>query len=160
MQSLLIGLAIQDLLKRGDIPKLGRYVIWSVLFFACIDFIAKAIIEVIWTSTGNKLIANWHYILLGNKMAKESSDRITNDLFANEIRLGRPKSNPYSRQVQLKINKQKQTQRDKQNGLKRIELKVDSELFDALNELSKKQKISRSELINQLLQAQINEFIN
>ena len=93
-------------------------------------------------------------------MAKESSDRITHDLFANEIRLGRPKSNPYSRQVQLKINKQKQTQRDKQNGLKRIELKVDSELFESLNELSKKQKISRSELINQLLQTQVNELIN
>lgn len=93
-------------------------------------------------------------------MAKESSDRITNDLFANEIRLGRPKSNPYSRQEQLKINKQKQTQRDKQKGLKRIELKVDSQLFESLNELSKKQKISRGELINQLLLTQINEFIN
>jgi len=93
-------------------------------------------------------------------MAKESCDRITNDLFANEIRLGRPKSNPYSRQVQLKINKQKQVQRDKQKGLKRIELKVDSELFDSLNELSKKQKISRSDLINQLLQTQMNLLIN
>jgi hypothetical protein len=89
-------------------------------------------------------------------MAKETCDRITHDLFADEVRLGRPKSNPHSRKVQLKINKQKQIQRDKQKGLKRIELKVDKQLFETLNELSKKQNISRGELINQLLHAQIN----
>ena len=89
-------------------------------------------------------------------MAKESSDRITHDLFADEVRPGRPKSNPHSRKVQLKINKQKQVLRDKQNGLKRIELKVDSKLFSALNQLSKEQNINRSELITQLLHAQIN----
>lgn len=89
-------------------------------------------------------------------MAKETCDRITHDLFADEVRLGRPKSNPHSRQVQLKINKQKQIQRDKQKGLKRIELKVDKELFETLNALSKKQNISRGELITQLLHAQIN----
>jgi hypothetical protein len=89
-------------------------------------------------------------------MAKESFDRITHDLFADEVRPGRPKSNPHSRKVQLKINKQKQVLRDKQKGLKRIELKVDSELFDLLNQLSKKQNINRSDLISQLLYAQIN----
>ncbi|WP_028863850.1 LexA regulated protein [Psychromonas aquimarina] len=89
-------------------------------------------------------------------MAKESFDRITHDLFADEVRPGRPKSNPHSRQVQLKINKQKQIQRDKQKGLKRIELKVDSQLFEILNKLSKEQDISRGELINQLLNAQLN----
>ena len=89
-------------------------------------------------------------------MAKESSDRITHDLFADEVRPGRPKSNPHSRKVQLKINKQNQVLRDKQNGLKRIELKVDSKLFSALNQLSKEQNINRSELITQLLHAQIN----
>lgn len=89
-------------------------------------------------------------------MAKESFDRITHDLFADEIRPGRPKSNPHSRKVQLKINKQKQVLRDRQKGLKRIELKVDSELFSLLNKLSKEQNINRSELITQLLHAQIN----
>lgn len=89
-------------------------------------------------------------------MAKESFDRITHDLFADEVRPGRPKSNPHSRKVQLKLNKQKQVLRDKQNGLKRIELKVDSELFSLLNQLSKEQNINRSELITQLLHAQIN----
>lgn len=91
-------------------------------------------------------------------MAKESFDRITSDLFANEVRRGRPKSNPHSRQVQLKINKQKQTLRDKQNGLKRIELKVDSELFEQLNALSDTLEISRAELITKLLHAQINQI--
>jgi hypothetical protein len=89
-------------------------------------------------------------------MAKESFDRITHDLFADEVRPGRPKSNPHSRKVQLKINKQQQVLRDKQKGLKRIELKVDSELFSLLNQLSKEQNINRSELIAQLLHAQIN----
>ena len=91
-------------------------------------------------------------------MAKESFDRITSDLFANEVRPGRHKSNPHSRRVQLKINKQRQTLRDKQNGLKRIELKVDSQLFEQLNELSISQNISRAELINQLLHAQLNQI--
>ena len=90
-------------------------------------------------------------------MAKESFDRITHDLFADEVRPGRPKSNPHSRKVQLKINKQKQVLRDRKNGLKRIELKVDSELFSLLNKLSKEQNINRSELITQLLYAQINK---
>ncbi|MEI6897451.1 MAG: LexA regulated protein [Psychromonas sp.] len=89
-------------------------------------------------------------------MAKESFDRITHDLFADEVRPGRPKSNPHSRKVQLKINKQKQVLRDRQKGLKRIELKVDSKLFSLLNKLSKEQNINRSELITQLLHAQIN----
>lgn len=89
-------------------------------------------------------------------MAKESFDRITHDLFADDVRPGRPKSNPHSRKVQLKINKQKQVMRDRQKGLKRIELKVDSELFSLLNKLSEEQNINRSELITQLLHAQIN----
>ncbi|KPU83136.1 LexA regulated protein [Psychromonas sp. PRT-SC03] len=89
-------------------------------------------------------------------MAKESSDRITHDLFADEVHPGRPKSNPHSRKVQLKMNKQQQILRDRKKGLKRIELKVDSTLFNVLNQLSKEQEISRGELINQLLHAQLN----
>lgn len=49
---LLIGFSIQDVLKRGDVPKFGRNVVWAVLFFGCIGFIAKAIIEIIWTTSG------------------------------------------------------------------------------------------------------------
>lgn len=29
---LLIGLAIQDVLKRGNVPRFGRFIVWLVLF--------------------------------------------------------------------------------------------------------------------------------
>ena len=49
---LFIGLAIQDVLKKGNVPKFGRNVVWGVLFFGCIGFISKAIIEIIWVNSG------------------------------------------------------------------------------------------------------------
>ncbi|WP_354624362.1 DUF2788 domain-containing protein [Psychromonas sp. MME2] len=51
---LLIGFSIQDVLKRGNVPKYGRNVVWAVLFFGCTGFIAKAIIEIIWNTAGIK----------------------------------------------------------------------------------------------------------
>lgn len=48
---LLMGLSIQDVLKRGNVPKFGRQVVWAVLLLGCTGFIAKAIIEIIWTSS-------------------------------------------------------------------------------------------------------------
>lgn len=42
---LLIGLAIQDVLKRGDVPKFGRWAVWLVLFLGMVGFIAKGIIQ-------------------------------------------------------------------------------------------------------------------
>lgn len=49
---LLIAISIQDLLKRGNVPKFGRNVVWAVLFFGCTGFVAKAVIEILWISTG------------------------------------------------------------------------------------------------------------
>ncbi|MGP7732750.1 DUF2788 domain-containing protein [Oceanimonas smirnovii] len=49
---LLIGLAIQDVLKRGNVPKFGRSIVWLVLFLGCAGFIAKGIIEAAWESGG------------------------------------------------------------------------------------------------------------
>lgn len=49
---LFIGLAIQDVLKRGKVPKFGRNVVWGVLFLGCIGFVSKAIIELIWVNSG------------------------------------------------------------------------------------------------------------
>ncbi|WP_258806656.1 DUF2788 domain-containing protein [Pseudidiomarina sp. CB1] len=46
----LIGLAIQDVLKKGEVPKFGRWFVWLVLFLGCAGFIAKGIIQVIWES--------------------------------------------------------------------------------------------------------------
>ncbi|WP_044555876.1 LexA regulated protein [Shewanella piezotolerans] len=85
-------------------------------------------------------------------MAKETSDRTTIDLFATEKRRGRPRSNPLPRDQQLKINKRNQIQRDRANGLKRIELKVSQDLYDALNEQAMASNISRSQLIESILQ--------
>lgn len=88
-------------------------------------------------------------------MAKESSDRTTFDLFAEEKRPGRPKTNLLSRKEQLKLNKRKQLSRDKANGLKRIELKVEQDLFDTLNMKAKNANMTRSEYVQRLLQTHV-----
>ena len=84
-------------------------------------------------------------------MAKEISDLTTIDLFSDEKRPGRPKTNPHSRSVQIKINKRNQVKRDKNKGLKRVEFKVHHSLFEQLETLAKAQNMSRSELIESLL---------
>ena len=89
-------------------------------------------------------------------MAKETTDRTTIDLFSAETRRGRPRSNPLSRVQQLKINKRNQIQRDRANGLKRIELKVSQDLYDALNQQALNSNISRSQLIECILQQQLD----
>ena len=89
-------------------------------------------------------------------MAKEQTDRTTLDLFANERRPGRPKTNPLSRDAQLRINKRNQLKRDKVRGLKRVELKLNAEAVDALNALADAREMSRSELIEEMLLAQLN----
>jgi hypothetical protein len=47
---LLIGLAIQDVLKKGKVPKFGRWLVWLVLFLGCAGFIAKGLIQIFWES--------------------------------------------------------------------------------------------------------------
>ncbi|EMV7407247.1 TPA: LexA regulated protein [Enterobacter soli] len=91
-------------------------------------------------------------------MAKEQTDRTTIDLFANERRPGRPKTNPLSRDEQLRINKRNQLKRDKNRGLKRVELKLNADAVDALNELASARDISRSELIEEMLIAQLEKL--
>ena len=88
-------------------------------------------------------------------MAKEQTDRTTLDLFAHERRPGRPKTNPLSRDEQLRINKRNQLKRDKVRGLKRVELKLNAGAVDALNELAESRDISRSELIEEMLMNQL-----
>lgn len=88
-------------------------------------------------------------------MAKEQTDRTTLDLFADERRPGRPKTNPLSRDEQLRINKRNQLRRDKVRGLRRIELKINEEAVEALNSLAEMENISRSELIERMLLAQL-----
>lgn len=88
-------------------------------------------------------------------MAKHQDDRTTLDLFAEEKRPGRPKTNPLPRDMQLKINKRNQLRRDKANGLRRVELKVETELLEQLNELAQQMDISRADLIQEILRAHL-----
>ncbi|NLS43269.1 LexA regulated protein [BEV proteobacterium] len=88
-------------------------------------------------------------------MAKEQTDRTTLDLFADERRPGRPKTNPLSRDEQLRINKRNQLRRDKVRGLRRIELKINEEAVEALNSLAEMQNIRCSELIERMLLSQL-----
>ncbi|MGB9097960.1 LexA regulated protein [Erwinia sp.] len=90
-------------------------------------------------------------------MAKENTDRTTIDLFADDRRPGRPKTNPLTRDEQLRINKRNQLKRDKVRGLKRVELKMNSDAVDALNQLAEQRNMSRSELIEEMLMAQLAE---
>ncbi|MEW6984381.1 LexA regulated protein [Colwelliaceae bacterium 6471] len=85
-------------------------------------------------------------------MAKEAADLTTIDLFSDEKRPGRPKTNPHSRSVQVKINKRNQVKRDKNKGLKRVEFKIHYNLFEQLDQLAKDKGISRGELIESILQ--------
>ena len=84
-------------------------------------------------------------------MAKEVSDLTTIDLFNDEKRPGRPKTNPHPRNVQIKINKRNQVKRDKNKGLKRVEFKIHMSLFEQLDAQAKDLGVSRSELIESLL---------
>ncbi len=48
----LIGMAIQDVLKRGNVPVFGRRIVWLVLFLGCAGFVAKGIIQLTWEGSG------------------------------------------------------------------------------------------------------------
>ena len=84
-------------------------------------------------------------------MAKEVTDLTTIDLFSDDKRPGRPKTNPHSRSVQVKINKRNQVKRDKHNGLKRVEFKMHEKLINQLDQIAKDTGKNRGELIETLL---------
>ncbi|WP_448547750.1 LexA regulated protein [Thalassotalea fusca] len=84
-------------------------------------------------------------------MAKEAADVTTIDLFSDDKRPGRPRTNPHSRSVQVKINKRNQVKRDRTNGLKRVEFKVHLSLFERLDAMAKDKGVNRGELIETLL---------
>lgn len=47
-----IGLSIQDVLEKGNVPKFGRYMVWLVLFLGCAGFIAKGVIKAFMGGSG------------------------------------------------------------------------------------------------------------
>ena len=84
-------------------------------------------------------------------MAKIATDRTTIDLFAQEKRPGRPKTNPLPREEQLKLNKRNQIKRDRSKGLKRIEFKVSDQLYAALSQQAEQADMTRSAYIEHIL---------
>jgi hypothetical protein len=51
----------------------------------------------------------------------------------------------------MRINKKNQLTRDKQNGLKRVEIKLHRETYDKASVIAAEQGISRSELLAELI---------
>jgi len=91
-------------------------------------------------------------------MAKEQQDRTTIDLFSEDRRPGRPKTSLLTREMQLRINKRNQLKRDRNNGLKRVELKLSAQAVELLNQLAEEKALSRSELIEAILLEQLKKF--
>ena len=47
-----IGLSMHDVMKRNDVPKTGRFVVYFVLSLGCLGFIAKGLIQYMWETAG------------------------------------------------------------------------------------------------------------
>lgn len=47
-----IGMAIRDVLNKGDVPYYGKLFVWLVLFLGCFGFIAKGLIQAYWQMNG------------------------------------------------------------------------------------------------------------
>lgn len=80
-------------------------------------------------------------------MAKSSSDRNTIDIFGKPI--GRPRTQTLNRKDQLKANKRVQRQKEKAQGLKRLELTIDEDSIHALDALCESSGLKRSEWLTQ-----------
>jgi hypothetical protein len=50
---ILMGMSVQDVLKRSNVPKFGRNIVWAVLFFGCVGFVFKAVVEILWTTSNS-----------------------------------------------------------------------------------------------------------
>ena len=92
-------------------------------------------------------------------MAKAPIDRTTIDLFATDKQRGRPKTSPYSREQQIRINKKNQLTRDKQAGLKRVEIKLHKSVYDDATAIAEMRGVSRSELLAELIDESLKKLI-
>ncbi|MAK90659.1 MAG: LexA regulated protein [Oceanospirillaceae bacterium] len=79
-------------------------------------------------------------------MSIQPEDRTTIDMFSATKR-GRPRSNPYDRNQQLRINKRVQRQRDKAKGLARLEIKLSANVIDQMDIVGKELGLSRAEIM-------------
>lgn len=90
------------------------------------------------------------------QMAKQDADCITLDLFATVPKVGRPRTNPLSREQQVRINKRNQLKRERSSGLKRVELKLHSDLVQTLEAEAALRGVTRGQLIEIILNEHIN----
>ncbi|MAD43938.1 MAG: LexA regulated protein [Oceanospirillaceae bacterium] len=79
-------------------------------------------------------------------MSIQPEDRTTIDMFSATKR-GRPRSNPYDRNQQLRINKRVQRQRDKARGLARLEVKLDAGVIDRMDDVCEELGLTRAEVM-------------
>lgn len=49
---LLMGFAVHDVLKKNDVPMIGRVVAYGVLGLGAMGFVAKGIIQMFWQGSG------------------------------------------------------------------------------------------------------------
>ena len=49
---ILMGLAVHGVLKKNDVPIIGKVVVYGVLGAGALGFLAKGLIEVFWLGTG------------------------------------------------------------------------------------------------------------
>ena len=79
-------------------------------------------------------------------MGVQLEDRTTIDMFT-ERQKGRPRSNPYPREVQLRINKRVQRARDKNKGMRRMEVKMPQDLVEKLDLYAQQLECTRTEVV-------------
>lgn len=79
-------------------------------------------------------------------MSTQSEDRTTIDMFSRPER-GRPRTSPYDRSTQLKLSKRLQRNRDRHKGMRRIEVKLNTEVVEVLDSLAMEMGLSRAEVI-------------
>ena len=83
-------------------------------------------------------------------MSVQPEDRTTIDMFST-ARPGRPRSNPYDRAQQCRVNKRTQRIRDKHAGLHRLEVKLPGDVIDRLDEVADDLGMSRADVVTQAL---------
>jgi hypothetical protein len=104
---------------------------WSIAFFILIWIIAGSLV----------------FIVI---MSIQLEDRTTIDMFSRPER-GRPKTSPYDRNTQLKLSKRLQRNRDKNKGMRRIEVKLNIDVIEVLDALATELGVSRAEVIENSL---------
>jgi hypothetical protein len=92
-------------------------------------------------------------------MSIQLEDRTTIDMFSRPER-GRPKTSPYDRNTQLKLSKRLQRNRDKHKGMRRVEVKLNTDVIDVLDALAAELGLSRAEVIENGLLALLEQTLD